>query len=289
HSTDATASVVSAFSRRDSRVRLLSAPPLPAGWCGKQHACFVLAQQAKHDVLCFVDADVRLQPAALARISVQLAAGEHGLVSGFPHQETKTFFERLLLPLIHFVLLAYLPFDFMRLFPRASGFGAGCGQLMMVTRKAYEASGGHAVIRSSLHDGLKLPQAIRRSGFSTDCLDLTALASCRMYRSGMEVWQGLGKNATEGLAAPSRILPFTFLLFVGQVLPFLTGNPVAIAAALLPRIIAAIRFRQPLATALLHPLAVTLLLLIQWQALIRAIFGKPSNWKGRSYAAANEA
>jgi cellulose synthase/poly-beta-1,6-N-acetylglucosamine synthase-like glycosyltransferase len=43
HSTDRTAAIVSELAREDARVRLESAPALPAGWCGKQHACFVLS------------------------------------------------------------------------------------------------------------------------------------------------------------------------------------------------------------------------------------------------------
>ena len=38
-STDSTAQLVSQWSDRDSRVRLIHGKPLPPGWCGKQHAC----------------------------------------------------------------------------------------------------------------------------------------------------------------------------------------------------------------------------------------------------------
>src|SRR5262245_54637789 len=46
HSDDRTAAIVTEFAGRDSRVRLIYAPPLPEGWCGKQHACHVLARHA---------------------------------------------------------------------------------------------------------------------------------------------------------------------------------------------------------------------------------------------------
>ncbi len=62
HSTDDTAKIISEMSAQDSRVRLEIAPPLSAGWCGKQHACHVLAQHARHPLLVFIDADVRLGP-----------------------------------------------------------------------------------------------------------------------------------------------------------------------------------------------------------------------------------
>jgi cellulose synthase/poly-beta-1,6-N-acetylglucosamine synthase-like glycosyltransferase len=41
HSEDNTAAIVQGIAARDARVRLVPAPPLPAGWCGKQHACAV--------------------------------------------------------------------------------------------------------------------------------------------------------------------------------------------------------------------------------------------------------
>jgi len=71
---------------------------------------------------------------------------------------------------------------------------------------AYHACGGHAKIRSTLHDGVKLPRLFRRAGFQTDLFDATDIARCRMYRTNIETWRGLGKNATEGLAAPGTLL-----------------------------------------------------------------------------------
>ena len=41
-----------------------------------------------------------------------------------------------------------------------------------------------------------------------------------MYRGASEVWRGLAKNATEGIATPGMIVPATVLLLGGQVLPF---------------------------------------------------------------------
>ena len=45
HSEDATAAIVRRLAECDARVRLLNGPELPDGWCGKQHACWVLAQK----------------------------------------------------------------------------------------------------------------------------------------------------------------------------------------------------------------------------------------------------
>lgn len=298
-STDGTAAVVAALAAADPRVRLETAPPLPAGWNGKQHACWVLARLARHPLLVFLDADVRLAPAALVRAVRFLRASGAGLVSGFPRQETGTWLERLLIPLIHFVLLGFLPLAGLRRTTRPA-FGAGCGQLMVCDRDAYRLAGGHAALPASLHDGVKLPRAFRAAGIRTDLFDATDLAVCRMYRDARGVWQGLAKNATEGLAAPGAIVPATLLLGAGQALPplllaaaaagllapgALTPAALATAAAYLPRLVAAARFRQSPAGALLHPLGVLLLLAIQWHALGRRLLGRPAAWKGRAYGA----
>jgi hypothetical protein len=295
HSTDRTASVVSTYATRDPRVRLESAPPLPAGWCGKQHACHVLARHACHSLLLFIDADVRLAPDALARMGTFMSRSPIALASGVPRQELGSFSERLLLPLIHFILLGFLPMHVMRR-TRWPSMSAGCGQLFIARRHAYEKCGGHAKLRDSLHDGIKLPRVFRQAGFRSDLFDATDIATCRMYQTNAETWRGLGKNATEGLAAPGTILAMTLLLLGGQVLPLVVcawapqlstfGLILAVMAttlAFLPRLVAAALFRQSLGSALLHPLGVLALLAIQWHALVRHFLGRPAEWKGRRY------
>ena len=58
---------------------------------------------------------------------------------------------------------------------------------------------------------------------------------------------------------------------------------IAAALAYCPRLLAVWKFRQPLGAALLHPLGVAALLVVQWLALMRHFAGKPSEWRGRSY------
>src|SRR5207253_1301616 len=106
-SEDSTAKIVEDIAARDGRVRLLHGLALPPGWCGKQHACAVLDGEARYPLLAFLDADVRLAPDGLTRMVAFLWAGGADLVSGIPRQETGTFLERLVIPLIHFILLGF--------------------------------------------------------------------------------------------------------------------------------------------------------------------------------------
>lgn len=296
-SEDRTAALVAAIAQRDPRVRLISGDELPPGWCGKPHACAQLAAAARHDVLVFLDADVRLAPDGLSRMVGFLDQSAADLVSGVPRQVTGTAVESLVIPLIHFILLGFLPLERMRA-SRHPAYAAGCGQLFVTRRASYLQAGGHAAVRASLHDGLTLPRAYRQAGLATDLMDATPLASCRMYRSAGEVWKGLAKNAGEALAAPALIGPATLVLLGGQVLPvvllllatFLPFSPVTLIlaamgtmASYLPRLVGAVRFRQSTLGGLLHPAGVLILLAIQWWAFARAALGRPVAWKGRAY------
>jgi Glycosyl transferase family 2 len=295
-SDDATAAIVREIGERDPRVRLRPGFEPPRGWCGKQYACWNLAGAASHDLLLFLDADVRLHPDGVARLVAFLRESGAHLISGIPHQETGTLLERLLIPLIHFVLLGFLPIQRMRA-SRHPAYSAGCGQMFLVRRRGYGEAGGHAAIRDTLHDGIQLPRAFRGAGLKTDLCDASNVATCRMYRGAGEVWRGLAKNATEGLGSPRLILPSTLLLLCGQVLPFvllalapwLSATALCLAAAATlcaygPRLGGAVRFRQKIPVALLHPIGVVILVTIQWYALLRFVLGRPSAWKGRTYS-----
>jgi hypothetical protein len=295
HSSDATADIVREIAADDARVRLEQAAPLPAGWAGKMHACSALAASASAPLLLFVDADVELEPDAVARAAHFLDEASADLASGFPRQITGSLAERLLIPLIHFVLLGYLPIPAMRRSGRPA-FGAGCGQLMVARQGAYEQAGGHAAVRATFHDGIQLPRAFRSSGLRTDLFDATDMASCRMYHGAREVIEGLAKNAHEGMAAPGAIWVWTFLLLGGHVAPAamaLAGallapgsawfalSTASVAVAMLTRAVLAIRFRQSIVGVLLHPVGVAAMVGIQWLAWWRRRQGRATAWKGR--------
>ena len=329
-SADRTAEIVESYCTRDSRVRLVAGRNLPSGWNGKQHACWTLAHEAAKPILVFLDADVRVEPDLLARMAAFQRLSRSALVSGFPRLITVTFLEKLLLPLIHFALLAFLPMGWMRKLRGGTrpSFAAGCGQFLMVDREAYFHTGGHSAIRETMHDGLLLPKLFRTKKLRTDLADITDLASVRMYDSASTVWQGLAKNATEGIATPGKIVPLSLLLVLGQVVPAvalglfgltyvlaktifavrlgsagmdvpLVGTPasrhaiglllVALIASYLPRLLAVRRFKQPLSSALLHPVGIVVLLGVQWYALGRKLFGMPIGWRQRSYSSGSGA
>lgn len=197
HSSDETGEIVRAIP--DPRVRLVSAPPLPSGWTGKQHACASLARSASHELLVFLDADVRLAPDALTSISGFMQRTGVSLGSGFPAEITVTWAECLLIPLIPYLLLGFLPLWIARRL-RSPAFGAGCGQLIATWRDAYQQVGGHSLVPATLHDGIALPRAFpegREADRRVRCqpdLDLSHVLgpACRVHRLGPQRDRGHG-------------------------------------------------------------------------------------------------
>ena len=255
-----------------------------------------MSKFAQFESLLFLDADVRLTQDAITRCVAEQRFREAPLVSGFPYQETGTLAEKMLIPLMHYVLLGYLPIDQMRS-SLGVGLAAGCGQLFLADKQAYMNSGGHEAIRSSRHDGIQLPRLFRKAGYRTDIFDATDIARCRMYTTTNQVMNGLLKNATEGIANRKLILPFTILLMGGSVLPFFTlawgmiqGLPLpaclvlafAFALSYIPRIMATYRFAQSPIGAILHPIGVLVFVVLQWVALVRKQLGLTTLWRGRT-------
>lgn len=294
HSTDKTAQVVQEIAEADSRVRYLMGDDLPPGWNGKQFGCKQLSDAATYSTLVFIDADVRLKADALQRLVKCYESIGVGLLSVFPHQETGTILEKWIIPLMHYVLLGFCPLHRMRM-DSSPALAAGCGQLFMTRQEAYRQAGTHAAICGSRHDGVKLPRAYREAGLMTDVYDGQELADCRMYHSAKEVIRGVLKNATEGLAGPKLIFPFTILLIGGSVLPtvllawsVVLGDSVAAGVAGLavlvghfPRLLAATRLSQSWLGVFCHAPAMLLFVILQWVAFLNHLAGRQVAWRGR--------
>ena len=302
NSSDRTAAIVSALAEKHRNLRIVTSQPLPEEWNGKQHACWQLAHEARFENMLFLDADVRLQSDALARLCAQFELNEAKLISGFPNQEMGSISEQMLIPMMYYLLLGYLPIPLMRT-DISPEYGAGCGQLFFTDRTSYFACGGHRSIQQTRHDGLQLPRSYRRSGMLTDVIDASDIASVRMYRGVRETMNGLLKNADEGIANRKLLGIFSLLLLGAAPLP-IAGFAHAIyhgwfgldrmyvAGALLfalstllsfvPRLLIATRFRHSLLGVLLHPISILWFLSLQWIAFLRSQMGlsRPS-WRGR--------
>lgn len=301
-SSDSTKEIVLGLAQEDPRVRLEPSRPLPSGWNGKQHACDCMGRSASTEWLLFTDADVRFEPDFLRRTLLAQEELHADLVSTAPKEVTGSVGEMLLVPLINWVLLCYLPFGLMRRTLRPSA-SAAIGQYLFCRRTSWEESGGHAAFQNSMHDGVKMPRAFRSAGFRTDLFDGTDLVSCRMYEGFGQTWRGFAKNAYEGLGSFGLLVMVTVMHFFGYLLPWalliwILANggfardetviqlALVVALLLLPivqRFVMAWRFQQSMLSPLLHPFAIACLTAVQWWSLYLDRTGK-RQWRERTAA-----
>jgi chlorobactene glucosyltransferase len=282
-----------------SRLRIIEGSPLPDGWHGKAWACQQLADSACGELLLFTDADTRHRPDALRRAVKAIDMSGADMLSLTPAQETGTFWENMIVPLVYHILFSYLPIG-MVWKSRSPAFCYAIGQFILFRREAYSRIGGHRSVRSNLVEDVWLCKMVKRADGKVVAFNGTDAVSCRMYRGGGEVWHGFSKNLFAGLGNNAMglfalmtlvvlfyLAPYGFLisaLMQGERSLELFWLPAAqIVLAVSIRIIIAMKFRQPVWPGLLHPVSQVMLILIAFNSFRLTTFGKGPEWKGRSY------
>ena len=194
-STDGTADVVRQVVGADPRVKVIDGPDdlPPAGWLGKSWACHRLAQEATGDVLVFVDADVQLTARAIASTIHHMRGGGLDLLSPYPRQIAITPAERITQPLVTWSWVTALP---IRVTERSHypSMAAAVGQFLVVDARAYRISGGHAAVADLILEDVGVLRALKRAGFQGAPADGSAVATCRMYTSWPEIYDGYTKS-----------------------------------------------------------------------------------------------
>ena len=298
HSSDATARVVETYARRDSRVRLVAPAPLPEGWCGKTFACARLAAEARADWLLFLDADARLGEGASRLVVREAEARGVTMLSCWPRLETRGFWEGALMPLLNFVVFTLYPAP-LALSRNDTSLGLAHGSCVLARRDAYEAIGGHGVVRGELFEDVRLAQLWRARGQKGLCLDGRRVVAVRMYHSLGGIWGGFRKNFFPAFRSARTFWAFVALHVLVFLLPFALA-PLALRWAwawpfvgaalcvLAARAALAARFGHPWWSAALHPLGEALLVALGLASWLGCRSGRGVEWKGRRYRAGAE-
>jgi len=217
-SSDDTAHIVSELTETYAEVTLIEGiEDIPAGWLGKPFACHRLSQKASGSVLVFLDADVILEPTAVAACVQLLREQDLALVAPYPRQIAQTLVERLVQPLVVWSWAATLPLGIAEKSLRPS-LSAANGQLMVMDREAYVQCGGHESVRNIVLEDIALMRSLKASGSHCATVNGSDIAQCRMYESTEQVIDGYTKSLWSAFGSPAgsvavnSLLGFTYLV-----------------------------------------------------------------------------
>ncbi|GGG68903.1 glycosyltransferase [Paenibacillus radicis (ex Gao et al. 2016)] len=304
HSTDGTTEAAQAAAADDPRLQILHSVTAPAGWTGKSHACHQLAQKARGEWWLFLDADARLGPGALEAAMDTALAQKRGLITGFPRQETGTWLERLMVPLMTFTIACHLPIRLVRHSANPI-FVAAHGAFMLIHADSYRATGGHEAFKSHLVDDMQLARAVKQAGLPVTLANIHPYVSMRMYQDASGVWNGYKKNIFAGMGRNSLLLAavlalYSFMYILPPMMLLLVLLMVGFASASVPGLLlpslagtligAAIKLAvdrssgQPLRMAMLLPAGIMALIAIATASWHASFSGKGYWWKGRRYS-----
>jgi len=290
-SSDGTAAQLVELRSRYAQLRVLETGELPSGWVGKNYAVSLGAAQATGDWLLFTDADGVHLPGSTARALAAAAATGAGLVSYSPEQETRTWWEKALIPFVYTRLAQKYSYDAVN--DPDSPTAAASGQYLLIRREEYERIGGHAAVASEVLEDVALGRLAKRAGIRLHFESGQGIMRVRMYGTFGAMWQGWTKNLYPLIGGAPRAvgrelrgvvpwIPLLLLLFtalhlilgvLGVVL--LAGRHAAYAATLR-------RNRFPASLALYYVPGVALYAAALLASERRYMRGQVS-WKGREY------
>ena len=219
-STDETRRLAETEAAADPRITVMTAPDVdpPPGWLGKPWACQRLAAEATGSVLAFVDADVELLPDAVAALVTTLRDAGLSMVAPYPYQESDSWLERLIQPLVTWSWAATMPLAWAERSTRPS-LSAANGQLLMVDAEAYRQVGGHEAVAGDVLEDIALMRAFKRAGLRTATVDGSHLARCRMYHGPQQVIDGYSKSLWAAFNGPAGSIAVMVLLGWAYVVP----------------------------------------------------------------------
>ena len=300
HSTDGTGDVarrIAAELGMESRLTVLAAAPLPAGWTGKvwaQHQGVLAATARGVDWVWLTDADIRHAPGVLARLLATAARDGRDMVSVMARLCCDTVAEKLLIPAFTYFFATLYSFhgtgDDRS---RTAGAAGGC---VLVRASLLERIGGMAAIRDAVIDDCALARACKDAGGRLWLGYDAGVDSTRGYASLSAIWDMVARSAYTQLRRNPLILAGCIaglaFVFLVPTAALLFGSGLARALGLITYA-AMVRTYLPMvrwlgcapAWAAALPLSATLYAAMTVSSAWRHHRGAGAAWKGRAYGA----
>jgi cellulose synthase/poly-beta-1,6-N-acetylglucosamine synthase-like glycosyltransferase len=297
-SGDRTGEILDEIAARDPRVRPVHVRELPAGWFGKNNAMHQGVAHAAGDWLCFSDADCTYDSPRLLSSAMRFALREDvEFLSVLPRLETGSFWERVVQPVAGAIMVFWFPPHAVN-DPRSNRAYAN-GAFMLMSRKAYDAIGGHEPVRATLNEDMHMARRAKLAKLRLRVIRGGDLYRVRMYTGFAEIWRGWSRIFFGCFGTLPRLLVSLLMLSIFSVGPYVTlvGSLIAGSGAAWLTLAACVtilaqqsvmwRFYSitghPPALALTYPIGAVICLGMTLSAMRRLISGTSTTWRGTSY------
>jgi chlorobactene glucosyltransferase len=295
-SSDNTSELLAKIAKANpEKVMIVPTVIKPAGWTGKNHACFQLAANAKSEWLLFLDADARLKTGAITQLLEIAAEKRVSFLSSWPKLLVDSVAEKLLMPLLNLIVFTLFPAPLADS-KNYESLGLAHGACILMNRKTYLELGGHETVRDELFEDTMLARLWRRSGHKSACTDGIGIVEVRMYDSFSSIIKGFTKNYYPAFKKQSSFWIFQLwsllawtVIPIGWTVTMFYGESGVVSLApislsILPRAILAARMRHPMWSTIFNPIANLVALYIGTMSFINWTFNKGVDWKGRHYS-----
>ncbi|WDF56312.1 glycosyltransferase family 2 protein [Mucilaginibacter sp. KACC 22063] len=285
NSEDHTYELCNDFAASHEKFRVIKGQQLPKGWLGKNYACYQLARLATGKYLLFLDADEEIENGLINSSVHRMHVNNLALLSLFTDQVMVTFGEKVVVPLMHYILLNLLPIRLIYL-SKNPAFSAASGQFMMFDAAEYHHRQWHEMVKDKVVEDIEIMRQVKTNRLKGEAILANGMISCRMYNSYNEAIEGFSKN----FLAPFNYSIPGFMLYI----LLLIGGPLIVIATLNLQLIffmcgiivlgrTMISFlsgQSDRINTFLHPLQMLSLVVIAVSAIQKQLT-KTNTWKGR--------
>lgn len=284
-SSDATYRICADYAAGHSQFRVIKGKQLPHAWLGKNYACHQLAQEAQGNFFLFVDADEKLETGLINSAIHRMYQNRLCLLSLFANQQMNTLGERMVVPLMHYILLNLLPLRLVYLIKNYT-VAAASGQFMLFDADVYRKYQWHQMVKDKIVEDVEIMRQVKASKCNGEALMANGMISCRMYKGYKEALNGFSKNF---LAAFNYnilwFLIYIVLIIGGPMIVIMTLNLQLIMfmaglIGLTRSMISLSAGQKAWYNIILHPLQMFSLTVVAFLA-VQKYLTKTMTWKGR--------
>lgn len=284
-SSDETYEVCSRFAATDTRFQVIKGGELPQGWLGKNYACHQLAHLAKGKYLLFLDADTSIANGMLNGVIHRMKLAKLSLLSLFTNQKMVSLGERMVVPLMHFLLLNLLPLRLVRLSANPA-FSAASGQCMVFEAVSYHQHQWHAQVKDKVVEDIEIMKLVKAYRLRAEALLANGFIYCRMYGSFSEATEGFSKNLLAGFNNNiAGLVCYLLLVMLGPLFVALYLDiqliSFAVTLIILTRLmISLLSGQNPVFNIILHPFQMLSFIFISFLS-VKKYLTRTIVWKGR--------